>query len=85
MPAALSLAAPGASLLALIKPQFEVGKGNVGKGGVVRDPELHGQVCNTISNWLSGEMGWNVIGIEQSPIKGPKGNVEFLILASRER
>lgn len=84
LPAALNLAAPVASLIALIKPQFEVGKGNVGKGGVIRDPELHLQVCNTISNWLSGEMGWNVIGIEQSPIKGPKGNVEFLIFASRE-
>ena len=84
LPAALTLAAPAACLLALIKPQFEVGKGRVGKGGVVRDPELHRQVCNKISNWLSVEMGWNVTGIEQSPIKGPKGNVEFLIFASRE-
>ena len=84
LPAALNLAAPVACLLALIKPQFEVGKGNVGKGGVVRDPELHRQVCDKICNWLSGEMGWNVKGIEQSPIKGPKGNVEFLIFAGRE-
>ena len=84
LPAALNLAAPVACLLALIKPQFEVGKGNVGKGGVVRDPELHRQVCDKICNWLSGEMGWHVKGIEQSPIKGPKGNVEFLIFASRE-
>ena len=84
LPAALNLAAPSASVLALIKPQFEVGKGYVGKGGVVRDPELHQQVCNTIRDWLSGEMGWHVTGVEQSPIKGPKGNVEFLIFASRE-
>lgn len=84
LPAALNLAAPAASVLALIKPQFEVGKGHVGKGGVVRDPELHRQVCNTIRDWLSGEMGWHVTGVEQSPIKGPKGNVEFLIFASRE-
>ena len=83
LPAVLNLAAPAASVLALIKPQFEVGKGRVGKGGVVRDPELHQEVCNTIRNWLSDEMGWRVTGVEQSPIKGPKGNVEFLILASR--
>jgi 23S rRNA (cytidine1920-2'-O)/16S rRNA (cytidine1409-2'-O)-methyltransferase len=76
--------APSASLIALIKPQFEVGKGRVGKGGVVRDPELHQEVCEEIRNWLSDEMGWNVAGIEQSPITGPKGNVEFLIFASRE-
>jgi len=70
-------------LLALIKPQFEVGKGRVGRGGVVREPELHQEVCDTIRSWLLGEMGWRVAGIEQSPITGPKGNVEFLIFASR--
>ncbi len=84
LPAALSLAAPTASLIALIKPQFEVGKGRVGKGGVVRDPELHQEVCDEIRIWLSEEMGWDVAGIEKSPITGPKGNVEFLIFASRE-
>ncbi len=83
LPAALNLAAASASLIALIKPQFEVGKGRVGKGGVVRDPELHREVCDEIRNWLSEEMGWNVAGIEKSPITGPKGNVEFLIFASR--
>jgi 23S rRNA (cytidine1920-2'-O)/16S rRNA (cytidine1409-2'-O)-methyltransferase len=83
LPATLKLAAPSASLIALIKPQFEVGKGRVGKGGVVRDPELHQEVCDEIENWLSKEMGWNVAGIEKSPITGPKGNVEFLIFASR--
>jgi len=83
LPAVLNLAEPSASLLALIKPQFEVGKGRVGRGGVVREPELHQEVCDTIRSWLSGEMGWRVAGIERSPITGPKGNVEFLIFASR--
>jgi len=72
-------------LIALIKPQFEVGKGKVGKGGVVREPELHKEVCDKIENWLRDEMdGWNVIGITQSPIKGPEGNIEFLIGARYE-
>ncbi|MCW9034400.1 MAG: TlyA family RNA methyltransferase [Rhodospirillales bacterium] len=77
--APLTLAAPGATLVALIKPQFEVGKGRVGKGGVVRDPELHQEVCDRIKTWLAGLPGWNVLGITESPIKGPEGNIEFLI------
>jgi len=83
LPASLNLAAPRAELVALIKPQFEVGKGRLGKSGVVRDPELHLEVCNSIRRWLSEEMGWNVFGIEQSPITGPKGNIEFLIFANQ--
>ncbi len=79
LPAALALAAPGARVIALIKPQFEVGKGRVGKGGVVRDPELHREVIEKISNWLDGLAGWRVIGVTESPIKGPEGNIEFLI------
>jgi len=82
LPAALALAAPGAHLVALIKPQFEVGKGRVGKGGVVRDPELHREVCDTISAWVAGLPGWRVIGLTESPIKGPEGNTEFLIGAA---
>ena len=81
LPAALALAAPGAHLIALIKPQFEVGKGRVGKGGVVREPELHQEVCDKIENWLKDLPGWTVLGITQSPIKGPEGNIEFLIAA----
>jgi len=81
LPAALNLAAPGAHLIALIKPQFEVGKGRVGKGGVVREPELHREVCERIEAWLGGLPGWSVRGITESPIKGPEGNVEFLICA----
>lgn len=79
LPAALALAAPGAKLIALIKPQFEVGKGRVGKGGVVREPELHEEVCEKIRDWLEGLPGWTVLGITDSPIKGPEGNREFLI------
>ncbi|MCG8693119.1 MAG: TlyA family RNA methyltransferase, partial [Minwuiales bacterium] len=82
--AALNLAAPGARLIALIKPQFEVGRGRVGKGGVVRDPALHAEVCDTISRWLDGLPGWSVLGIAESPIKGPEGNIEFLIGAARD-
>ncbi|NOZ43139.1 MAG: TlyA family RNA methyltransferase [Alphaproteobacteria bacterium] len=82
LPAAMSLAADGCILVALIKPQFEVGRGNVGKGGVVRDPELHDQVCQRIDRWITDDMaGWTVIGLTRSPIKGPDGNIEFLIAA----
>jgi 23S rRNA (cytidine1920-2'-O)/16S rRNA (cytidine1409-2'-O)-methyltransferase len=80
LPAALALAAPCAFLVALIKPQFEVGKGQVGKGGVVRHPAQHEAVCVKIARWL-GDQGWQVLGITASPITGPKGNREFLIAA----
>ena len=79
LPAALALAAPGAHLAALIKPQFEVGKGRVGKGGIVREPELHREVCDTISAWLAEQPGWRVLGVTESPITGAEGNREFLI------
>jgi 23S rRNA (cytidine1920-2'-O)/16S rRNA (cytidine1409-2'-O)-methyltransferase len=83
LPKALTLAAPGAHLVALIKPQFEVGKGRVGKGGVVREPALHQEVVDTISAWLAGQPGWTVIGVTDSPITGADGNREFLISARR--
>lgn len=83
LPASLALAAPGALLVALIKPQFEVGKDRVGKGGVVRDPALHEEVCARIARWLGEEMGWEVKGIVPSPILGPEGNREFLICARK--
>jgi len=79
LPKALALAAPGAHLVALIKPQFEVGKGRVGKGGIVREPELHREVCTTISEWLAARSGWRVLGVTDSPIEGAEGNKEFLI------
>jgi 23S rRNA (cytidine1920-2'-O)/16S rRNA (cytidine1409-2'-O)-methyltransferase len=83
LPPALALAAPDAWLIALIKPQFEVGKGQVGKGGVVRDPALHQAVCARIADWLTDQQGWHVRGVSESPITGPKGNREFLIAAKR--
>lgn len=79
LPAALALAAPGAHLAALIKPQFEVGKGRVGKGGIVRDPALHDEVRETISTWLAEQPGWTVLGTTDSPIEGAEGNKEFLL------
>lgn len=76
--AALDLAKPGATLVALVKPQFEAGRDEVGKGGVVRDPAVHLRVCDAAAEWVRLK-GWNVLGIEKSPITGPEGNVEFLL------
>jgi len=81
LPASLALAAPGARLVALIKPQFEVGKARLEKGGVVRDPALHREVCDHIAAWLEAQAGWRVRGLTESPIQGPEGNREFLITA----
>ena len=81
--AALDLARPGASLVALVKPQFEAGREEVGKGGVVRDPAVHQRVCDQTSDWVCSK-GWRVLGVEQSPITGPEGNVEFLLGAVKE-
>ena len=78
----LSFAKPAARLLALIKPQFEAGRDEVGKGGVVRDPAVHQRVCDEVADWVSGQ-GWRALGIVQSPITGPEGNIEFLIAAER--
>jgi 23S rRNA (cytidine1920-2'-O)/16S rRNA (cytidine1409-2'-O)-methyltransferase len=83
LPAALCLGSPSATLIALIKPQFEVGKGQVGKKGVVRDPALHAEVCARIEAWLGSLPGWRVLGVTESPITGPQGNKEFLIAARR--
>jgi 23S rRNA (cytidine1920-2'-O)/16S rRNA (cytidine1409-2'-O)-methyltransferase len=74
----LSFARPGAQLAALIKPQFEAGRDEVGKGGVVRDPQVHERVCEQVRIWLTAQ-GWTVTGITPSPITGPQGNIEFLI------
>ena len=83
----LQLAAPQCQLVALIKPQFEVGRDEVGKGGVVRDSALHSRVCDEVRDWLerldSPHGEWRVQGIVESPITGPQGNVEFLIGARR--
>ena len=76
----LRFAKPGARLAALIKPQFEAGREEVGKGGVVRDPAVHRRVCDEVAAWLTAS-GWVVEDVVQSPITGPEGNVEFVILA----
>jgi 23S rRNA (cytidine1920-2'-O)/16S rRNA (cytidine1409-2'-O)-methyltransferase len=78
----LSFAKPTARLLALIKPQFEAGRDEVGKGGVVRDRSVHERVCRAVSDWVAGQ-GWRVLGVVPSPITGPEGNIEFLIAAKR--
>jgi len=80
--APLKLAKPGARLVALVKPQFEAGRAEVGKGGVVRDAAVHERVCAEARAWVESQ-GWTVLGIEQSPITGPEGNVEFLLGAKK--
>ncbi|HET8534403.1 MAG TPA: TlyA family RNA methyltransferase [Sphingomicrobium sp.] len=78
----LKLARSGAKLVALVKPQFEAGREEVGKGGVVRDPAVHERVCADAADWVASQ-GWRVLDIIQSPITGPEGNVEFLLGAEK--
>jgi 23S rRNA (cytidine1920-2'-O)/16S rRNA (cytidine1409-2'-O)-methyltransferase len=80
--APLKLAKPGAKLVALVKPQFEAGREEVGKGGVVRDPVVHRRVCDEAAQWVASQ-GWTVLGVTESPITGPEGNVEFLLGAEK--
>lgn len=82
LPVPMGFARPGAWLAALIKPQFEVGRDQIGKGGVVRDPVLHTAVCDRVLAWLES-IDWPVTGVTQSPITGPSGNVEFLVAAKK--
>jgi 23S rRNA (cytidine1920-2'-O)/16S rRNA (cytidine1409-2'-O)-methyltransferase len=79
---ALDLAAPGARLVALVKPQFEAERHEIGKGGVVRDAAVHERVCAAAADWVRSK-GWQVVGVERSPITGPEGNVEFLLAARK--
>jgi 23S rRNA (cytidine1920-2'-O)/16S rRNA (cytidine1409-2'-O)-methyltransferase len=83
LPPALALTKPEAWAVALIKPQFEAGRSEVGRGGVVRDLAVHERVCTEIRDWLAGLPGWRVLGIVESPITGPAGNKEFLAGARR--
>jgi 23S rRNA (cytidine1920-2'-O)/16S rRNA (cytidine1409-2'-O)-methyltransferase len=83
LPATLQLLQDDAMIIALIKPQFEVGKGEVGKGGVVRDPAKHQAVLDAVQGSALG-LGLTVLGLTESPILGPKGNREFLIWLRKE-
>lgn len=82
LPAALGLAAPGADLVALVKPQFEVGRGRVGKGGIVTDPEARAAALADVERFLA-EAGWAVQATTDSPIAGGDGNREYLLWARR--
>ena len=83
LPAPLAFAAEKAQLVALVKPQFEAGAAHVCKGGVVRDPEIHREVCERVATWVAARPGWSVVGNVESPILGPEGNREFLLYACR--
>ncbi len=82
LPVPMTFAKAGARLVALIKPQFEAERGEVGKKGVVRDAAVHARVCGDVRGWLE-QAGWSVVDLVESPITGPEGNVEFLIAAVR--
>ncbi|MBV9930146.1 MAG: TlyA family RNA methyltransferase [Alphaproteobacteria bacterium] len=79
---AVDLVRPGGRMIALVKPQFEAGRDEIGKGGVVRDPAVHARVCGAAAAWIAGR-GWTVEGIAESPITGPEGNREFLLAARK--
>jgi 23S rRNA (cytidine1920-2'-O)/16S rRNA (cytidine1409-2'-O)-methyltransferase len=83
LPPALELAASGAWLVALVKPQFEVGRGNVGKGGVVRDAAAQAAARDGLIAWISSVHGWSVVGHMESPVDGGDGNREFLVAAQK--
>jgi 23S rRNA (cytidine1920-2'-O)/16S rRNA (cytidine1409-2'-O)-methyltransferase len=84
LPAPLVLAAGSARLVALVKPQFEAGREQVGRRGVVRDPAVRRTVCERAVAWVAAQPGWTVLGIVESPILGPEGNQEFLLYARRD-
>ena len=83
LPAAMALAVPGCWLVGLVKPQFEVGREGVRKGGIVRDAALRERALADVSDWIAAQDGWTVLGTMPSPIEGGSGNVEFLLAAVR--
>ena len=85
LPSALTLAAPGAWLVALVKPQFETGRAGVGKGGIVRDPIRREAAVERVGAWLAAQSGWRLLGVMPSPISGGSGNIEYLIGAVHDR
>lgn len=78
LPAVVRVLAPGGSIVTLVKPQFEAGREKVGRGGVVRDPAVHREVCERIQAFGEGELGLSCKGWIRSPLTGPAGNEEFL-------
>ncbi len=84
LPVAYELMKEGAEIVALIKPQFEAGRENVGKKGVVRDINVHKDVVENITGFAQ-DMGFNIKGLDFSPIRGPEGNIEYLMYASKEK
>jgi len=74
----VAVLAPGGTLVGLIKPQFEAGREQVKRGGVVRDPAVHREVVERVTSFARDELGLELLGVVQSPLLGPKGNVEFL-------
>jgi len=80
---AVDFVRPGGHAVLLVKPQFEAGRGEVGKGGVVRDEAVHARVCQEAESWIVSR-GWRIVGLTRSPITGPEGNVEFLLGAVKE-
>ena len=81
---ALELAAADCLLVALVKPQFEVGPDRVGKGGIVRDEAARADALQAVDAWIAAQPGWRIVGSIESPIKGGSGNVEYLIGARRD-
>ncbi|MGV0879760.1 SAM-dependent methyltransferase, partial [Martelella sp. FLE1502] len=79
LPPALELAEPGATCVLLVKPQFEAGKDNIGKKGLLKDPALGPVIAADLEKWLTEDMGWQSLGIAPSPIEGGDGNREFLL------
>jgi 23S rRNA (cytidine1920-2'-O)/16S rRNA (cytidine1409-2'-O)-methyltransferase len=85
LPNTLALASPHAWLVALFKPQFEVGRENVGKGGIVKDVAARERALAGFLDWLSSEQHWTISGSMRSPIEGGDGNVEYLVAARNDR
>ncbi|MEM6489687.1 MAG: TlyA family RNA methyltransferase [Pseudomonadota bacterium] len=81
LPGPMALARPGATLVALVKPQFEVGRASLGKGGIVRDAAARRGALEAVAAWLAETQGWRVLGTADSPIEGGDGNREYLIAA----
>jgi 23S rRNA (cytidine1920-2'-O)/16S rRNA (cytidine1409-2'-O)-methyltransferase len=85
LPPALALAAAGSWAILLVKPQFEVGRSGIGKGGLVRDASQAERVAAELRTWLDAEPGWRALGLAPSPIEGGDGNREFLLAATKDR